>query len=481
MALPREGVVKKEKKAELMQLLNRIFKNRIEAEFAFDIVGVTFSSLKIGNHGDIYFPVEFSQKSPGFQFVFPSREIPLLGFEKSKFNQSCMMEIILEASTDNFYTEYLYHKFDKYDKDPDVRIYKMPIDVAIFEKDKIIKNYKNVLENFVSTRKEPIPFRKNPEKEIDQRAIRDIFFQTLSDSKDQDELISGIQEDRFQRQPEYSIEQLSSDSGFDINRLRRWINAINRKGQLVFYGPPGTGKTYMAENLANHLISGGDGFVEIVQFHPAFAYEDFIMGIRPQTREDGILEYPLVPGRFIEFCTKARQRKDLCVIIIDEINRADLAKVFGELLYLLEFSVNGRRKREIPLAGGKNFAIPNNVRIIGTMNTADRSIALVDHALRRRFAFIHLGPNYEILHEYHKKNNTGFPVDKLIGVLKQLNDRISDPHYELGISFFLSKNIANEIEDIWIQEVEPFLEEYYFDHLEYVEDFRWESVRGKIQ
>lgn len=304
--------------------------------------------------------------------------------------------------------------------------------------------------------------------------------QAISDPKDRDELFRGIDEDRFSKQLDYSLEQCSIDSGFDINTLKRWINAINRKGQIIFYGPPGTGKTYMAENLARHLIGGGDGLMEIVQFHPAFAYEDFIQGMRPQTREDGTLDYPLVPGRFIEFCMKAKQRKDLCVIIIDEINRADLAKVFGELLYLLEFSVNGRRNREIPLASGKNFAIPNNVRIIGTMNTADRSIALVDHALRRRFAFIHLGPNYEILQEYHSKKNTGFPVDKLKSVLKQLNDRINDPHYELGISFFLCENLADEIEDIWVQEVEPFLEEYYFDHLEYVDDFRWESVRGKI-
>lgn len=481
MALPREGVVKKEKKAELMQLLNKIFKNRKEAEFAFDIIRITFSTLKIGNHGDIYFPVEFGQKASGFQFIFPSRDIPIMGFEKSKYNQSSMLEILLETSTDSFYTEYLYHRFDRYEKDPDVRLYKMPIDIAISLKDKIIKNYKNVLENFVSTRKEPVSFKKNPEKEIDQRATRDIFFQAVSDSKDSNELISGIEEDRFKKQPEYTIEQLSRDSGFQINTLRKWVDAVNRKGQIVFYGPPGTGKTYIAENLANRLISGGDGFVDIVQFHPAFAYEDFIMGIRPQTREDGNLEYPLVPGRFLEFCAKAEQRRDLCVMIIDEINRADLAKVFGELLYLLEFNVNGRRNRKIPLAGGKNFAIPNNVRIIGTMNTADRSIALVDHALRRRFAFIHLGSNYEILEEYHNKNNTGFPVNKLIGVLKQLNDRINDPHYELGISYFLSKNIANEIEDIWVQEVEPFLEEYYFDHLEYVEDFRWENIKGKIQ
>jgi 5-methylcytosine-specific restriction enzyme B len=337
-----------------------------------------------------------------------------------------------------------------------------------------------VLETFIATHKEPVSFKKNQEKEIDQRAIRDIFLEAVSNSNDRSELFIGINEDRFSKQMDYSLEQCSNDSGFDVNTLKKWINAINRKGQIIFYGPPGTGKTYMAEKLAQHLISGGEGFMDIVQFHPAFAYEDFIQGIRPQTRDDGTLEYPLIPGRFLEFCLEARKRKDPCVIIIDEINRADLARVFGELLYLLEFSVNGRRDKEIPLSSGKYFGIPDNVRIIGTMNTADRSIALVDHALRRRFAFIHLGPNYEILNEYHRKKNTGFPISKLVVVLKQLNSRINDPHYELGISFFLCENLAEQIEAIWTQEVEPFLEEYYFDHLEYVDEFRWNAVRGKI-
>ena len=138
----------------------------------------------------------------------------------------------------------------------------------------------------------------------------------------------------------------------------------------------------MAEHLARHLIAGGDGYAEVVQFHPEYAYEDFIQGIRPQTRSDGGLEYPMIPGRFLRFCQEARFREDRCVLIVDEINRANLSRVFGELMYLLEY-----RGREVPLAGGGMLGIPANVRLIGTMNTADRSIALVDHALRRRFAF----------------------------------------------------------------------------------------------
>jgi 5-methylcytosine-specific restriction protein B len=186
------------------------------------------------------------------------------------------------------------------------------------------------------------------------------------------------------------------------------------------------------------------------------------------------VSYPLVPGRFLEFCYKAQACRDTCVLIIDEINRANLSRVFGELMYLLEY-----RDRRIPLAGGGFLQIPANVRLVGTMNTADRSIALVDHALRRRFAFIALYPNYELLRRYHHQH-TGFPVEGLVGVLTGLNRTIGDRHYEVGVTFFLHPNLAGEIEDIWRMEIEPYLEEYFFDRPDTVEDFRWAKVRDRI-
>jgi len=273
----------------------------------------------------------------------------------------------------------------------------------------------------------------------------------------------------------YTITQCAEDTGFDLATLERWVRAIKRKGQAVLYGPPGTGKTYVAEHLARHLIGGGDGFADLVQFHPAYAYEDFIQGIRPQSDEDGGLTYPLLPGRFLEFCERAYSRSGTCVLIIDEINRANLSQVFGELMYLLEY-----RDRSIPLAGGGKLKIPENVLIIGTMNTADRSIALVDHALRRRFAFLRLQPNYDILRRYHQSRDTGFPVDGLIGVLRRLNIQINDSHFEVGISFFLRENLADEIEDVWKMEIEPYLDEYFFDRSQKVDDFRWEKVGREI-
>ncbi len=269
-------------------------------------------------------------------------------------------------------------------------------------------------------------------------------------------------------QPDYPLAQFAAETGYPETDLGQWAQAIERKGQAVFYGPPGTGKTFAAEKMAQHLIGGEDGFTELIQFHPAYAYEDFMQGIRPFTRDNAI-HYKMVSGRFMQFCDQARGRNGRCVLIIDEINRANLASVFGELMYLLEY-----RRRDISLSGGGRFSIPANVRILGTMNTADRSIALVDHALRRRFAFIHLSPNENVLRQFHK--NTGFNIDGLTAVLRRLNNQIGDPHYRVGHTYFLRRDLAAQLEAIWRMEIEPYLEEYFFDQPDRIETFRWEKL-----
>ena len=278
--------------------------------------------------------------------------------------------------------------------------------------------------------------------------------------------------DSGQENPMYSLEQCAAETGFATTDLQNWVDAIDRKGQAIFYGPPGTGKTFLAEKLAQHLISSGDGLTALIQFHPAYAYEDFMQGIRPFTH-NGIIHYEMVPGRLMQFCEQARGRNGRCVLIIDEINRANLAAVFGELMYLLEY-----RQREIPLAGGGRFSLPPNVRILGTMNTADRSIALVDHALRRRFAFIHLAPNYDVLRHFHQ--NTSFDPTPLITLLHRLNAQIDDPHYHIGPTFFLHPQLSRQLEMIWRLEIEPYLEEYFFGQQDKIADFRWSEIRLQL-
>jgi len=275
--------------------------------------------------------------------------------------------------------------------------------------------------------------------------------------------------------PLYPLTEVAEQTALEETLLQRWVNAIRRKGQAIIYGPPGTGKTFLADHLARHLVAGSDGFTDLVQFHPSYAYEDFVQGIRPKTNY-GQLSYAIVPGRFLEFCQQAAQRTGPCVLIIDEINRANLVRVFGELMVLLEY-----RDRQIALAGGgPPFAIPSNVYLIGTMNTTDRSIALVDHALRRRFAFLPLYPNYKALRTFHEREQTGFPVEQLVAVLQRVNAQIDDKDYAVGIAFFMRKYLGRELEDIWRMEIEPYLEEYFFDNLDRVEEFRWAQIAPEL-
>lgn len=278
------------------------------------------------------------------------------------------------------------------------------------------------------------------------------------------------------REYSYTWEDFKSETFYDSDFLERLIRTIERKKQIILTGCPGSGKTYLANKLAQYLTSETDGLIDIIQFHPAYTYEDFMQGLRPITDEQNNLTYKVVSGRFLEFCEQARNHQGNCVLIIDEINRANLAAVFGELMYLLEY-----RDLQIKLAGSREpFSIPKNVYLIGTMNTADRSIALVDHALRRRFAFIELRPDYHILHKWHQQKQTGFEIEGLIQVLNKVNDAIGNPHYHIGISFFLDENLVENINDIWELEILPYLEEIFYDSLDKYQAFTWEKIQNEV-
>jgi hypothetical protein len=272
-------------------------------------------------------------------------------------------------------------------------------------------------------------------------------------------------------QPRYTIQDFANQAGFSVNVIGGWKLRLERKKHVVFQGPPGTGKTFVSELLAQLIVSETQGTWDLVQFHPSYSYEDFMQGIRPQVVSGG-LTYRIEPGRFLEFCRKAEKRPDPCVLIIDELNRGNLSRVFGELMYLLEY-----RDRAIPLSiSGEEFRVPRNVHIIGTMNTADRSIAIVDHALRRRFSFIHLAPAYDVLEQ--RLEHDGLPTDGLVSVLRAINREINDRNYEVGISFFMKddRNLKSVLEVIWKGEIEPYLEEYFYDDLGKVDNFRWDAL-----
>jgi len=272
-------------------------------------------------------------------------------------------------------------------------------------------------------------------------------------------------------QTEYTIDKFISETGYGRTEIHTWRHLLSKKKQIIFQGPPGTGKTFVAKKLAKLFVSNTKGFIELIQFHPSYTYEDFIQGYRPES-VNGNISFNMKKGHFLDFCEKASEIKDPCVMIIDEINRANIARVFGELMFLLEY-----RDEIVPLASGETlFKIPENVFIIGTMNTADRSIALVDHALRRRFGFIRLKPKYDVLER--KLIDNDYPARSLIKTLKEINHVIDDINYEIGISYFIKniEKLGEELPIIWVTEIEPYLEEFFYDQQDKVRAYTWEVL-----
>ena len=205
-----------------------------------------------------------------------------------------------------------------------------------------------------------------------------------------------------------------------VSRLKAYVKAGNLP-HLLFAGPAGTGKTYRALELARAL--GPDVVHEIVQFHPSYTYEEFVVGIKPFT-ENGQVTFAPTDGAFKQLCDRARSDPNRpYVMTVDEINRGNIPKIFGELLFALEYRNEGVR---LPyLSGGEAWKIPENVYLIGTMNTADRSIALIDVALRRRFYFIEMRPDYELLEDWLRENASEEMANIVPRLLGTMNARIT--------------------------------------------------------
>ena len=259
--------------------------------------------------------------------------------------------------------------------------------------------------------------------------------------------------------------------------LVKATKALHRRGQIILYGPPGTGKTYVARALAETLRQPGT-VIKRIQFHPSYTYEDFFAGYRPVTDAAGQLSFSLTRGPLREIADEARKNPDVPhVLMIDEINRANLSKVFGELYYLLEY-----RDDAIDVLyagsgddGGKSFTLPANVLLIGTMNTADRSIALLDSAMRRRFSFFELHPDVapvkDILARWAVRHPQTLPVAELF---ERLNASIRDREDRVGPSHLLRTDNLSEddLHAVWEESILPLLEERHIGtgvdvHLKY--------------
>ncbi|MGJ0119610.1 McrB family protein [Williamsia sp. MIQD14] len=264
-----------------------------------------------------------------------------------------------------------------------------------------------------------------------------------------------------------NLPDASDDLARRLHVPREWlqecVDLLRDRPQLIFYGPPGTGKTYIAKELARHLA--GDSNVKIVQFHPAYSYEDFFEGYRPAQQGAGQIGFELRPGPLRTIVDYANENPDaVYVLIIDEMNRGNLAKIFGELYFLLEY-----RNEGIDLLYGsvadEQFMLPRNVILIGTMNTADRSIALVDAAMRRRFAFLPLHPSEAptsgILRSWLQATNRPLAVADLLDTLNAL---IDDEDFKIGPSYFMRDAVYEErgLDRVWRTAILPLLEEFHY-------------------
>ena len=279
--------------------------------------------------------------------------------------------------------------------------------------------------------------------------------------------------------PPESLNDVADRLLWDADHLRNIQRLLEDKRQVVFYGPPGTGKTYVALELARHFAGDGDS-TSLVQFHPSYAYEDFVEGYRPADK-DGQPGFELKPGPLKRIAETARDNPGAThVLVIDEINRGNVARVFGELYFLLEY-----RDHEMSLQYSDDpFTLPENLWFIATMNTADRSIALVDAALRRRFHFVefspHAPPVQGLLRRWLEKDNPDLLwVARLVHLA---NDKLADRHLAIGPSHFMRKDLdENWVELIWNHSIYPYVEEQLFGDQDRLQEFKFESLKRAAQ
>ena len=298
---------------------------------------------------------------------------------------------------------------------------------------------------------------------------------TPPDANDEDDS-DGSEEDEPPPPEPPSLEELADELMLAPAFLRDVEKLLGDKRQIIFQGPPGTGKTFVARKLAA-CLAGSPERVRLVQFHPSYAYEDFVQGFRPALR-NGQPGFELRPGPLLDMAERARREPGAnYFLVIDEINRGNLAKVFGELYFLLEY-------RDEPMQlqySESEFSLPDNFYIIGTMNTADRSIALVDLALRRRFHFVEFHPGewpvQGLLQRWLDRNVPG--MEWVADVVDSANEKLGgDSEAAIGPSYFMRPGLDDEqVRLIWEHNVRPYVQEQLYGQPDRLAEFKLDTLR----
>jgi len=339
--------------------------------------------------------------------------------------------------------------------------------------DEIYNDFKNLFEYYLAYAKY-ITYEKNWNKISDSKEELKIAYEKeLNKILETLEKLNSEKINSIIDEKEENSTHIKKDFNFPLN--------------TILYGPPGTGKTYNSVFYSVGIIEKDESIfklknddkvfkkfkeykdrnlIKFITFHQSYGYEDFIEGIRPQLgNESKDLKYILHSGIFKDMCSRAKNDKENnYILIIDEINRGNISKIFGELISLIEPSKREGEKEEVEVIlpySKEKFTIPKNLYIIGTMNTADRSIALLDIALRRRFNFIEIMPQYDIL-----KDVADIKIALLLSTLNERIEFLLDREHTIGHSYFLNINTFEDLVNVFKNYIIPLLQEYFYEDFE---------------